>query len=1257
AVTACLFLGGLQLAHPVRAQITNGMAASGVLGPADLITRPAAATTASRFNGPNGVTLDPTTGKLFVADRANHRVLRFGSSDAMINGAAAEAVLGQPDFTTATSGLSAVKMNNPIGVHVDAAGRLWVGDFTNNRVLRFDNASAKANGAPADGVLGQLDFVTSASGNTALKTSGPCGIATDASGRLYVSNFNNHRVTRYDDAANKPNGAAADGVLGQPDFTTVTSGITQSKLSNPNSVFVDAAGRLWVSDYANRRAVRYDDAANKPNGAPADGVLGQPDFTTNTAGVTQSKFSNTRYVHGDATGRIFVVEEANNRIMVFDNAATLPNGSPATNVIGQASFTVGSALNPPTASTLATPRALVLDEANGRMWVADWANQRVLRYQIVAGVGTSLVLAAPNGGEDWGMGTIHAIAWGSVNVANVDIEYSVDGGATWLPVASNVPAAAQAYAWTVPSTPTTQGLVRVTDSSNPALTDQSNAPFTISVPVASVALVSPNGLQQWPAGSQRKILFTSANLANVRIEVSANGGGSWTEVVASAPAASGSYLWDVPATLGNDYRVRLSNAIDALVNDASDQSFAIVAPLAGHDFDALFFSDSPTPVYVDASFTSVTAPSLLERAATDKAPVSTTYSLVGNYSLRMAWTSAAGGDWALANAGAGWPGQDASTRDSLIFNVMSPTATSAAGLPCLYLEDLGNRKTPKVPLSAYLSGVSAGSWQRIAIPMQVFRDNPGTADLTSIKTVFFGQQTADAVPHVWYLDDVRMTGGVPATGDSTKLIVILGSSTSAGTGASSPDSAWVGRYRAYLHTLDPDAIVVNLAIGGYTTYNVMPTSFVPPPGRPAPNPRNNITHALTYKPWAIIVNLPSNDVTNGYSVAEQLANYDTLRTRAAAMGVPIWITTSQPRNLADLNLRDRLRVMADSTLARYAPNAIDLYYPLVAADGTILPQYGSGDGIHLNDAGHGLVFRKVVEAGVWQQIDPSVEVTDPNGGEVLYLGIPDTLRWTAGNTSHVTGFDLAVSQTGPAGPFTAIGSVGGAAREFVWNVTGSASSADCFFRVTATGTPGDLATDASNAAFSIIDLATPTLLTEFSADALESGVEVRWQFAAGIDASQARLLRADSEVGPWEEVDGELRIEENTAILLDREAPAGRTLYYCLVATTAAGQEMTFGPISTTANQPVLAYSLGRIAPNPATGPVSVEFSLPVSARVDVTILDVQGRVTAQLANGLYAAGRHTVAWNARSSSAAGVYFARYRVAGHESIRRFIVVK
>ena len=76
-------------------------------------------------------------------------------------------------------------------------------------------------------------------------------------------------------------------------------------------------------------------------------------------------------------------------------------------------------------------------------------------------------------------------------------------------------------------------------------------------------------------------------------------------------------------------------------------------------------------------------------------------------------------------------------------------------------------------------------------------------------------------------------------------IVILGSSTAAGAGPSTGDSAWVNRYRNHLQAINPANQVINLAVGGFNTYKIMPHSFSSPlPGRPTVDSLHNITHGL-----------------------------------------------------------------------------------------------------------------------------------------------------------------------------------------------------------------------------------------------------------------------------------------------------------------------------------------------------------------------------------------------------------------------------
>ena len=130
----------------------------------------------------------------------------------------------------------------------------------------------------------------------------------------------------------------------------------------------------------------------------------------------------------------------------------------------------------------------------------------------------------------------------------------------------------------------------------------------------------------------------------------------------------------------------------------------------------------------------------------------------GSNSLKLHWTSKVGGDWGAAVAAPGWPGIDVNIKDSLSFMAYSATDIDSVDLPTIYLEDLKNTKTPKLLLADYSGNIPAQTWNNIKIPLTIFENSPGNADLTKIKTIYFGQSTADNVEHTVYLDDIKMIG-------------------------------------------------------------------------------------------------------------------------------------------------------------------------------------------------------------------------------------------------------------------------------------------------------------------------------------------------------------------------------------------------------------------------------------------------------------------------------------------------------------------
>lgn len=369
-----------------------------------------------------------------------------------------------------------------------------------------------------------------------------------------------------------------------------------------------------------------------------------------------------------------------------------------------------------------------------------------------------------------------------------------------------------------------------------------------------------------------------------------------------------------------------------------------------------FFSDSDNSTYYDPSWLFKNLPSELLIVNTNKCPVDVNNVYSGSNSLKLQWTSKDGGDWVAAIASPGWVGWDVTIMDSISFWVYSPQLIAQSSLPILYLEDLSNQKTDKINLSDFWGDIPASVWTNIKLSLQIFKNHPGPADLTKIKTIFFGQSISEDEQHTLFIDELKITGD--PTAFSNSLIVILGSSTAAGVGANPADSSWVNRFRNNLIELDSSYFVLNLAVGGYSTYDVMPTGFVPPVGRPSPKLNNNITYALQFSPKMILINLPSNDAAYLYSISESIINYDTLISVAARNDVHIFISTPQPRNFSNQSQLNLLFEMLDSTYSRYPSIYFDFWNGLAQSNGFILPQFNSGDGIHLNNAGHRVIYER-----------------------------------------------------------------------------------------------------------------------------------------------------------------------------------------------------------------------------------------------------------------------------------------------------------
>ena len=208
-----------------------------------------------------------------------------------------------------------------------------------------------------------------------------------------------------------------------------------------------------------------------------------------------------------------------------------------------------------------------------------------------------------------------------------------------------------------------------------------------------------------------------------------------------------------------------------------------------------------------------------------------------------------------------------------------------------------------------------------------------------------------------------------------RILSVIGSSTSAGTGATAPDSAYVGRINYYYNNLGIPLTVYNLAVGGYNCYRGLPTSYStnPPPGfvmHDQPYPDNNVTKALTFNPNVVLVNYPTNEYYRAdWLISEIVDCHQKIYDSVVAAGKVCFIATPQPRQDGGIygtpESRQKLHDIRDAIIAQFGNNAIDFWTGIALPDNTMNPIYSAGDNIHLNNAGHKELFKRVRDKNIF----------------------------------------------------------------------------------------------------------------------------------------------------------------------------------------------------------------------------------------------------------------------------------------------------
>jgi sugar lactone lactonase YvrE len=309
------------------------------------------------------------SGNLFIVDSWNYRVREI-TPDGMIHTVAGNGLQG---FGGDGGPAISAQLYGPAGVAVDAFGDLFISDWGNHRVREVtpDSVIRTVAGNGTYGFSGDGGPATSAQLNY------PTGLAVDGSGNLFISDPGNHRVRKVN-TEGLISTVAGNGQFG---YSGDGGSATSAQLS-PGGIAVDGSGNLFIVDSGNNRIRKIT----------PDGVIrtvagnGQLGFGGDGDPATSARLWPTS-VAVDESGNLFIAESLNNRVR-----KVTPDGVIRT-VAGNGTDSFGGDGGPATAAQLSSPEGLAVDVA-GNLFIVDTGNFRVRKVtpdgviRTVAGNGT-----------------------------------------------------------------------------------------------------------------------------------------------------------------------------------------------------------------------------------------------------------------------------------------------------------------------------------------------------------------------------------------------------------------------------------------------------------------------------------------------------------------------------------------------------------------------------------------------------------------------------------------------------------------------------------------------------------------------------------------------------------------------------------------------------------------------------------------------------------------------------------------------------